>query len=52
MSSMGARISNLQMNMLNKKASDVQIELSPNDEQMILINSNLNTNQMVRSNNK
>ena len=44
MSSMGARISNLQMNMLNKKAGEIDIELSPSDEQMILINSNLNSN--------
>lgn len=51
MSSMGARISNLQMNMLNKKAED-EVELSPTDEQMILINSHLNTNQMAKSSNK
>lgn len=44
MGSMGARISSLQMSMLNKKQSvesQGEVELGPSDDQMVLINSHI-----------
>lgn len=52
MSEMGTRISNLQMNMLNKKqsiASQDDVELSPSDDQMVLIDAHIHSRQMEQN---
>jgi len=55
MGAMGERISTLQMSMLNKRqAADSQdeVELSPSDDQMLLLGSHVDSNQRQGSHSK